>query len=369
MQLTKAKDPEQALAVLDTALLYDSQNRSLKYTKGVVYEANRQADSAYYYQKFYEPSIMEYRSFQRHLSGLRSMMLKNEIALTYLRARYGEEDIITSVASAEYTRKNQKNTYTGRLNYAGRSGSASDSMEAEEQTPGGVGIQIQGEWTHHFSPKWSATVNAALATKYFPDITADIALRHYLKNDWEIGAHVGYRRVAAYNKHYEWNDDFFAGSNGENGFLFTGWDESKTNLLTVGAEVAKTIEVVRLNTKLDLHFFNSNFYYNAQVGAKYFPANDGKTNINAMASIGSAPETAVLDYALPGSFSHTNTMVGLGGQYMVSPNITIGLMGTWNTYYNQTNTVRGTSPLNRIESISTRYKNLYNIYAQIYISF
>ena len=118
-----------------------------------------------------------------------------------------------------------------------------------------------------------------------------------------------------------------------------------------------------------MHFFNSNFYYNAQIGAKYFPANDGKTNITAMASIGSAPETAVLDYALPGSFSHTNTMVGLGGQYMVNPNITIGLMGTWNTYYNQTNTVRVTSPSNQIESISTRYKNLYNIYAQVYISF
>ena len=40
-------------------------------------------------------------------------------------------------------------------------------------------------------------------------------------------------------------------------------------------------------------------------------------------------------------------------------------MGTWNTYYNQTNTVRGTSPSNQIESISTRYKNLYNIYAQV----
>ena len=102
---------------------------------------------------------MEYRSFNGTI-GLRSMMLKNEIALTYLRARYGEEDIITSVATAEYTRKGQKNSYTGRLNYAGRSGSASDSMEAEEQTPGGVGIQVQGEWTHHFSPKWSLTANA-----------------------------------------------------------------------------------------------------------------------------------------------------------------------------------------------------------------
>lgn len=39
LQLTKAKEPEKALAVLDTALLYDSQNKSLKYTKGVVYEA------------------------------------------------------------------------------------------------------------------------------------------------------------------------------------------------------------------------------------------------------------------------------------------------------------------------------------------
>ena len=369
LQLVKEKEPEQALAVLDTALLYDSQNKSLKYTKGIAYEANRQADSAYYYQKFYEPSIMEYRPFQRHLSGLRSMMLKNEIALTYLRARYGEEDIITSVASAEYTRKNRKNTYTGRLNYAGRSGSASDSMETEEQTPGGVGIQVQGEWTHHFSSKWSATVNAAIATNYFPDIAADIALRHYLKNDWEMAVHTGYRRVAAYNKHYTWDDNALADSNGENGFLFTGWDEAKANLLTIGGEVAKTIEVVRLNTKLDLHFFNSNFYYNAQIGAKYFPANDGKTNVNAMASIGSAPETAVLDYALPGSFSHTNTMVSLGGQYMISPNITVGLTGTWNTYYSQTNTVRGASPLNRTESISTRYKNLYNIYAQIYISF
>ena len=118
-------------------------------------------------------------------------------------------------------------------------------------------------------------------------------MRHYLKNDWEIAGHVGYRRVAAYNKHYEWNNEFFIGSNGENGYIFTGWDESKTNLLTVGGEVAKIIEEVRLNAKLDLHFFNSKFYYNAQVGAKYFPASDGKTNINAMASIGSAPETAV----------------------------------------------------------------------------
>ena len=137
LQLSKSRKAVEAIAVLDTAIQFDSQNKSLKYTKGLVYENNKQADSAYYYQKYYEPSLMEYKSFQRHLNGLKSQMLKNEIALIYLRARYGEEDIITSVASLEYTRKARKNTYTGRINYAGRSGSANKDMTAEEQTPGG----------------------------------------------------------------------------------------------------------------------------------------------------------------------------------------------------------------------------------------
>ena len=165
LQLSKSRKAVEAIAVLDTAIQFDSQNKSLKYTKGLVYENNKQADSAYYYQKYYEPSLMEYKSFQRHLNGLKSQMLKNEIALIYLRARYGEEDIITSVASLEYTRKARKNTYTGRINYAGRSGSANKDMTAEEQTPGGVGIQIQGEWTHRFSSTVSGMANVAYATQ------------------------------------------------------------------------------------------------------------------------------------------------------------------------------------------------------------
>ena len=370
LELSKLKEPDKALAVLDTALLYDSQSKSLKYTKGLVYEANRQSDSAYYYQKYYEPSIMEYRSFQRHLAGLRSMMFKNELALTYLQARYGEEDIITSVATAEYSRKRKNDVFTGRFNYAGRTGSANNSMDPEEQTPGGVGVQIQGEWTHRFSPKWSGTINAAYATKYFPQIAADISFRHYMKNDWEIGGHLGYRATSTYDKQFRLSENALNGSidvNKDGVWEFDSWKESKANLFTAGADVAKTIDQVWLNAKLDLHLYKSSFYYNTQVQAKYFPADDGRTNLMATGSIGSAPETAVLDYALPGSFSHTNTMVGLGGQYMINSNISIGLMGTWNTYYNQT-AVR-TGGINDPGHTKTLYKNLYNIYAQIYISF
>ena len=368
LQLSKAKEPEKALAVLDTALYYDGMNKSLKYTKGLVYEANKQADSAYYYQKYYEPSIMEYRSFQRHLSGLRSMMLKNELALTYLRARYGEEDVITSVATAEYTRKGKKNSYTGRLNYAGRDGSASNSMTSEEQTPGGVGIQMQAEWEHRFSAKWTGMINAAYGTKYFPKIAANVSVTRSFNKDWGLNIHAGYRLIPAYDKEFKWDPQLWESSQGQNGYLFSHWNKSNTNLITVGAEVTKDIDQVHFSGKLDLNLFDSNLYYNTQIGAKYFPADDGRTNIMATASIGSAPETAVLDYALPGSFSHTNTMVGLGGQYMLTPHITLGLMGTWNTFYSQTNTKTGNINTPKV-NIVTLYKNLYNIYAQVYISF
>lgn len=369
LQLSKQRKHEEALAVLDTAIHFDSTNKTLQYTKGLVYENNRQPDSAYYYQKNYEPTIMEYRSFQRHLNGLRSQMLKNEIALTYLRARYGEEDIITSVASLEYTRKARKNTYTGRVNYAGRSGSANKDMTAEEQTPGGVGVQIQGEWTHQFTPTVTGMVNAAYATQYFPQIAANIGVTKYFKNDWELEVHAGYRRPTAFKKTFRFNREVYNEPLGGYGLWeFDAWEKSRTNLFSAGAGVAKTIDKVRLDTKLDLYLLNSDLFYNVQAGAKFFPADDGRTNIMATASVGSAPETAVLDYALPGSFSHTNSMVGLGGQYLITPNITVGVLGTWNTYYNQTNTRTG-GELKYVDNVSTRYQNLYNIYAQVYISF
>ena len=271
LQLSKSRKAVEAIAVLDTAIQFDSQNKSLKYTKGLVYENNKQADSAYYYQKYYEPSLMEYKSFQRHLNGLKSQMLKNEIALIYLRARYGEEDIITSVASLEYTRKARKNTYTGRINYAGRSGSANKDMTAEEQTPGGVGIQIQGEWTHRFSSTVSGMANVAYATQYFPQIAANIAVTKYFKNDWELDIQAGYRRTTAFKKSFRFNENALNEETGHNGIWeFDSWEKSRTNLFSAGAGVAKTIDKVWLNTKLDLYLLNSDIYYNAQIGAKYF---------------------------------------------------------------------------------------------------
>ena len=94
---------------------------------------------------------------------------------------------------------------------------------------------------------------------------------------------------------------------------------------------------------------------------RYYPVDDGRSYVVGMAGIGSAPELSVLDRALPGAFDHANTMVGMGGQYMFAPNITMGLLGTWYTYY--------TEKRMGYDAVQTRYRNMYNIYVQLYISF
>ncbi len=101
---------------------------------------------------------------------------------------------------------------------------------------------------------------------------------------------------------------------------------------------------------------------------KFFPLSDGRTNVYATGSVGSAPEAGLLEYAMPGTFSKLNTMVGLGGSYMFNKHISVGLMGTWSTFYNQMNAREGGLSDYR-DYIETDYRNLYNIYVQLQIHF
>ena len=51
LELTRRGRSDEALAVLDTALYYDSRNKSLLYAKGLAYEKKKEYGLAYYYQK------------------------------------------------------------------------------------------------------------------------------------------------------------------------------------------------------------------------------------------------------------------------------------------------------------------------------
>lgn len=354
-----------AISVLDTALVFDADNEELLYTKGLVYERMRLYDSAYVYQKNYKPGIGEVRSHERHLNDLLSRMHRNEITAEYLQGRYGEADVITSVATLSYSRKMENDVVTGRINYSGRDGATEGDL-AESQVPGGTGIQLQAEWEHKFSDKWTGMANLAWANRYFPKVTANVGLTHYFENDWEGEVHLGYRRINTYSKRFAW--EAVEGGEGEGYWVFDGWDCQRHNLFNVGAGTAKNWDNFRLSGKVDAFIFSNRLYFNASAQAKYFPLADRRTSITAMAGAGTSPEANLIDNAFPGSFDRLNTMVGLGGSYQFTPHVAVGLMGTWYTFYSQMNSREGT--FNSYEDkLETTYRNLFNVHAQLVISF
>lgn len=361
MSLIKAHRPDSALAVADSALIFDAGNGSLLLAKGTAYEALHRYDSAYVYQRQYKPGIGEVRSFMRHLDGLQSRSFKNEVAVEYLQGRYGEEDVITSVASASYTRKETGNTYTGRVNYAGRDGSAAGE-DPEDQVPGGVGLQLQAAWEHKFSSKWTGYASAAYATRYFPKIMAELKAVREFSNDLSLDIHASYRSISTYTKTFRWNDE------AEGSWEFDSWDEMSRSLLNVGVGVSKTWDRLVLSGKVDGYMMSSSMYVNASAQLKYFPLDDGRTSITVTGGLGTAPEANMIDYAMPNSFDKLNTMVGLGGTYMLNKHLSLGLMGTWHTFYSQLNNRLGTQD-SFTENIETRYKNLFNVYMQLYVHF
>lgn len=222
-QLIKAHRADSALAVVDTALIFDSENRSLLLAKGIAYESLKQYDSAHYYQSFYIPGVTEAADFKRHLDGLQGRSFNNELVAEYLQGRYGEADVITAVGTLSYTHRRKKNAYTGRLNYAGRDGGTGEDLE--DQVPGGQGIQLQAEWEHNFSPSWTTTLSAAWASKYFPKLMADLKVSHEFKNDWTLDVHANYRRISTYSKEYRWEE-------GEvQDWTFNGWKSMTVTLL------------------------------------------------------------------------------------------------------------------------------------------
>ncbi len=366
LDLVKRHLGDSAIVVLDTALVYDRDNRTLLYTKGLAYESMKMYDSAYVYQKFYRPGLEDFQEYRRHMNGLIAEGYKNELTFDYLQGRYGEEDVITSVAQVAYSKKKPNDTYTGRINYAGRDGSADTSTENAADQPGGVGLQLQAEWEHTFNETWRGMANLALANRYFPTIQFNAQATKTLKNDWEAEAHIGFRSIQNYSKTFAWKVDENDASNAA--WAFDSWKKTNTSMITIGGGASKTLDPFWLNGKLDVHLLSSNIYFNATVTAKYFPLADGRTSLQALAGVGTAPEASLIDNAFQRSFTKINSVVGFGGSYMFNHHISAGVLGTWHTFYQQTEHRSGTETVFE-DYVTTRYRNLFNVDAHVIISF
>ena len=58
----------------------------------------------------------------------------------------------------------------------------------------------------------------------------------------------------------------------------------------------------------------------------------------------------------------------MGYHWMLTGNMSLLVQGDWFTFYSQNNFMLGTAE-SYSEKVSTRYKNLFNIYLQLNISF
>ncbi|MDD3437030.1 MAG: tetratricopeptide repeat protein [Candidatus Gastranaerophilales bacterium] len=385
LQLIKRQKIQESLSVLDTALTYAPNNNSLKYAKGVAFEKIHQYDSAYYYQSFYVPSYIEEDDFKQYLKFLNYKSNKNEIVLSHLRSRHGHDYTISSISTIEYSRFEGVNTYTGRINYAGR--------------PNGKGYQIQGEWDRIWGNNFRTGVNAAWANQFFPVIALNASAFKYLfDHTWEGEIGVGYRYI-------DQSDDYIFRRTEATDNVFNNDSltiASKSNLFNFVLGMTKELDNWRLNvrlnnfllnktsemslktstdTKTSTPHINNQWLFNVS-GQVHYYINTPKTYVLAMASAGNAPDVdMLLNYDQFNTFSIMNTMVGAGFGYMLSKTISASILGTWYNYKSSPNPFKmikdsGLYDLNDTDYqylLNTpdpdKFRNLYNIYLQVNVAF
>ena len=316
--LLKQKDHGRALSVIDMALRYDHTNKGLKYSKGLAFEGLKQYDSAFYYQQFYDPSLIEVNDFKAHLLYLSQRSHRNHVSIAHLRARYGDNNEISTISSIEYSRAMANgSSYAGLVHYAGR-----------DQ---GKGVQGQLEWNKPWADRWSTRADIAISNKYFARFTINAAALYQWKPTLEIEGGVGYR-------------NFFSGEN-----MFN---------LNLGA--TQDIGDFRLSAKLNNYYLNGqghgNYLYSIGTRAQYL-MNSPKNYILAVASVGNSPDSDLLNYQLYNSFNVFNAMVGAGVGHSITRNVSASVLGTW--YNFQTDKLL----------VNAHYRNLYNLYFQLNVSF
>jgi tetratricopeptide (TPR) repeat protein len=367
---SKAKAYNSAIATLDTALVYSAGNRELLYTKGLVYESMHEYDSAYVYQKYYKPTLMDYREHSRHLNELQHQGFRNELSLIYQQSRPGSEDVISANAFATYTRKNKYNDYAFSLSYAGRDGKSSDNLGTKDMESGGTGIQLGVDWKHRIKDSsWAFGVGAAWASKYFPEITLRAHVEKELKKQWLLNLHASYRQLKIYEKVYsvQWDE-----AERQYVYVHTGWDGTSKGLIQVGLTGQKTIEQFIIQGSTDVFMLNSKMYVNGQVKGMFYPIEQSKTSIYAVVGVGNAPQTELIDNSLPTGFSKLNTFVGAGLMWFFNKHIAGALSGTWYTMYRSQEVQTGSVDdgiMSITSSSNTDYKNVFYIQGQVLICF
>ena len=345
-----------AVEVVDSALVFDPENRELLYTKGLAYERLKDYAPAYDLQhRYYNPSNAEQQEWMEHMRYLSFRSFKNRVDATYTHALYDTQEgtlastgHLYSIASVAYSRLLRHNTYTAQVSYKGIDGyhSYDDETNTMEGAAGGAGVELMGQWEHQFDHRWSGMVSGAWSNRYFNRFSVNASASLDLSRGWIPSLRIGYRRTPKT-------------------YLFLGQKQNmrqgEYNLWLLTPSLEKSWERIKTTLTLDLTAMQSSLYYNAGWKGKLFINDDNISSVSLLAGFGSFPELSFFEQTALRDVSHTNTMVGFDFQYLCTRNLYIGLAGSWNTCFNPVYGPDG--------SLTDNYRNIYTLSAQLHVAF
>ena len=351
-QLLKNRIPDIAMQVIDSALVFDADNRDLLYDKGIAYEYLKMYEKAFEYQKrYYNPSNAEQEDYFQHMRYLGFRGCRNRVDATYTSAFYDAHDEtlssvahLYSLASISYSRLTLRNTYTGQISYKGIDG----YHIAKENESGGPALEFMAQWEHIFNAKWSGMVNASVSTHYFNKFGFNVSLSYSAPKRWTPSLRLGYRRTPPT-------------------YLYLGginWgliERDEYNLFLITPSLEKSWERFSLTANTDFALMSSSFFYNVGLKGKLFFNNDNISSVSLVTGVGSFPEMTFFEQTALRNVSHTNAMVGFDVQYLISRHFCLGLAGNWNTYYNPY--------INSEGVLVDSYRNIYSIALQLHLAF
>lgn len=344
--------PNEALQRLDSALVYDPDNRELLYMKGLAYEQLKDFKKAYQLQsRNYNPSNAEQEEWTQHMRYLHTRSLSNRLDLSYLTAYYDtrQEELASighlySLASMTYSHLWKNTTLSVGAYYKATDG----YTEAGFYDKGGSGIEGWIGIEQALRHGWQMMASVSYGNKYFNKFGANLGFTAALKKGWSVGVKASYRLtppLALYEKDSGWSKIY-----------------KKFNLGLLGPRVSKEWDRIGLHLGLDLIALDvKDFYYNASLKGKFFINDDAVSAISALVGVGSFPELTFFDQLTMNGISNMNAMVGVEATFLVTKNLILGINGSWNTFYDPKFTEEGYP----VDS----YRNIYSISGNVQICF
>jgi tetratricopeptide (TPR) repeat protein len=346
------KTYNESLDFLNQKLRRNPDNNLLKFKKGVVFELLKEYDSAYYYQKFkVTDNPYDLEEWKRNLETLQAENLRNSLAATYLEASSDSVAFNTSLASLNFTRTYDKNTYGADINYAARTS--------------GVGIQGGLNVSRILTETIYADVGFLLGSRFFPKFKIYGNAYKGFKNGYEAQVGLSFARLQ--------NDqNYITLSLGAARTWDDIWVNARLSLSNTNVEQFErdpatgdiiTQSVTDPNTGLvsieNVTFSQNVFYTNLMIQTR-ITVNARKDYFSLIASGGSAPFDQQLEFQENTFLNFSNVMIGAGYKYNMTPKTSLLVDGTWINFKSNQSTLFD-STTGQVTILDSIFTNQYNL--------